>query len=465
MPNTYSLKERKTLHELLESYKTPAPRYTSYPIVPFWKDMDESEYFRALATLTTESAPISLYIHLPFCKTMCCYCGCNAIAGKPSSMVDTYLDALEVEMDTVSSRLRGATVQKIHLGGGTPTYLTPSQLERLSTKLQNQFEICEDAELSVEVEPTVVSPLHFRELARAGFRRLSLGGQDLDADVQAKVRRTCTAEDLARVMDTARNAGFTSINADLMYGLPGQTQETIGKTLEFLIESAIDRIALFGYAHIPSLKPHQRLLEQYDRPGPHERLDLFIAARDTLVTHGYIPVGFDHFSHPNDSLAKASLNGTLHRNFQGYTTDAATTLIGLGVSAVSQIQSSYFQNAKRLSDYMERANSKKAPITKGIFLNPDDEVRRSTIHELMCTLSISLDQFHDMHDIAFWDYFGNELPSLKSMEEAHLVEFSKSQFKLTELGRVFLRTVAQSFDSYARHSTNHSAALPQAPAI
>jgi oxygen-independent coproporphyrinogen III oxidase len=387
-----------------------------------------------------------------------------AIAGKNISTVDKYLDSLDCELNVLQGWNPGLQIQAIHYGGGTPTYLTPEQLERLHHMVKRKFLILPNAELSVEVEPTVVTPAHFTTLQKQGFTRLSLGVQDLDPKVQQNVRRVCTKVTLGNVIQCARDSGFLNINADLMYGLPGQSTATLANTIDFLVDRKINRFALFGYAHVPSMKPHQKLLQQYDRPSSTDRLTQLLDSRQRLLSHGYEAIGFDHFCTAEDPMAIAQAAGILRRNFQGYTTDSASTLLGVGLSSVSQIGNSYFQNTKNLADYNRIQESKSSPVTKGLTLTQDDKVRRDLIQALMCNGYIDFKEFGQQWELCFDSHFGDELKKLRHEQYNDLIEVDSSGIRITEIGSIFIRSIAQVFDSYSQDSTK-SAHVVHAPAI
>ncbi len=374
--------------ELLHRYNVPGPRYTSYPTAPTWKeDFGPATYEAVLreSAAAPSPAPLSLYVHLPFCESLCYFCACTVvITGSNHSAEETYLATLEREIDWVAERVGPARrVIQLHWGGGTPTYFTPERMARLGRKLRERFFFAEDAEIGVEVDPRVTRPDHLQTLERLGFNRLSMGVQDFDPRVQQAVDRIQPFEDTRRLVEAARHLGFSSINMDLIYGLPFQTPETFSATIDSVLEIGPDRLAVYSYANVPWLKKHQKLLEQH-LPEERTKFEIFRTALERFTAAGFEYIGMDHFARPEDELSRARQNRTLHRNFQGYTTKAGTDLIGLGMSAIGSIGNAYVQNARELPVYRAAVDSEGAASFRGFRLSQDDRIRRTVIGNLLC---------------------------------------------------------------------------------
>ncbi|HSS45343.1 MAG TPA: oxygen-independent coproporphyrinogen III oxidase, partial [Thermoanaerobaculia bacterium] len=374
--------------ELLHRYNVPGPRYTSYPTAPTWKeDFGAAKYEAVLAesAAAPSPAPLSLYVHLPFCESLCYFCACTVvITGSNHSAEEAYLATLEREIDWVAERAgSGRRVIQLHWGGGTPTYFTPERMARLAGKLRERFSFGEDAEIGVEVDPRVTTAEHLQTLERLGFNRLSMGVQDFDPKVQEAVDRIQPYEDTRRLVEAARRLGFSSINMDLIYGLPFQTPETFSSTIDRVLEIGPDRLAVYSYANVPWLKKHQTLLEKH-LPEERTKFEIFRTALERFTAAGFEYIGMDHFARPDDELSRARQNRTLHRNFQGYTTKAGTDLIGLGMSAIGSVGNAYVQNARELPSYRAAIESKGTASFRGFRLSQDDRIRRTVIGNLLC---------------------------------------------------------------------------------
>lgn len=427
---------------LLARYDVPAPRYTSYPPVPAWDDGFE-RYGAALRRASVVDAPLSLYVHIPFCWKLCHYCGCNVVVSNKQDRADAYLDLLEREVDLVADHLNTRTkVAHLHLGGGTPTFLRPGQLRRLWSILMRRFDLLDDAEISVEIHPGVTSPEQIDSLRRLGCNRLSLGVQDLDEDIQDAIGRHQSVDQTQATLDYARGAGFHSVNFDLIYGLPGQTPRTWERTLDGVLKMAPDRVAVYGFAYVPTLRPNQRKLDADALPRGREKLDLFRQAWHAFAGAGYSFIGLDHFIAPHDELAKAVTDGRLWRNFQGYTVRHTPDTIAFGVTGISDVAGTYAQNLRTLPRYAEALDAGRLPTWRGMDLSAEDAERRARITTLMCHLEVELPAELTV-----------ERAALAPLADDGLVELTADRVRVTETGRLFLRNIARALDPRANDST------------
>jgi oxygen-independent coproporphyrinogen III oxidase len=433
--------------DLVRRYDRPVPRYTSYPTVPVWREAGSDAMERALANLPSGGA-LSVYVHLPFCDRMCLYCGCNVVVAKSDAPLVRYLATLAREIEMAAAASGPHDLAQLHYGGGTPTMLSPAQLEALTGSITSRFRPTAEAEMSIEIDPMTTTREHLEALRRVGFNRLSLGVQDFDDHVQRLIERNQTAAVTREVYAWAREVGFTCINMDLMYGLPGQTPEGLASSCEAAAELGADRIALFAYAHVPGMKPHQRRLEQYGLPTARARWEMAAAGREVLQRRGYVFIGMDHFARQGDELVRARAAGALYRNFQGYTIRRATHLLGLGASAISDVGGSFIQSTKRLSEYHEAIAANRFPVERGHRRTRDDELRRAAIIAVMCDLRVDAKELGGLFGIDFDAYFAHELGRLAPLESDGLVRRTESGFEVTELGRGFLRNIACIFDAY-----------------
>lgn len=442
--------------DLIAQHDRSGPRYTSYPTADrFTEGNVVQTYLEALQARQTErpGADLSLYVHLPFCDTVCYYCACNKIATKDRARADQYLDYLSKEIWLVRKRFaKIPRVSQLHLGGGTPTFLTNAQLERLMGLLKGSFDFTQDAECSVEIDPRRLNEGTLELLARHGFNRMSIGVQDLDPVVQKAVNRTQPAEITERVMAQGRALGYRSINIDLIYGLPKQSVDTMRATLDTVLQWRPDRIALYSYAHLPERFMPQRRIESADLPLPAEKLAMLKFAVTSLLAAGYVYIGMDHFALPDDDLARALVDGTLQRNFQGYSTQADCDLIALGVSAISRIGNVYAQNHRVLEEYYAALDRQILPLAKGLTMNTDDLIRRAAIHDLLCQSEIVINQFESQWEIDFESYFAPELENIRSLAIDGLVDVSDDRIRITPKGRFLARIVAMGFDRYLREA-------------
>lgn len=436
--------------QLLERYGTrPVPRYTSYPPANHWRAVDDPSL--AARVLGAVRRPLSIYVHVPFCKSLCYYCGCNMLIEHRGQLVERYLSAIEREFELVSELLPAdREVVQVHLGGGTPTHLSPAQLERLLTALRRRFPWQKDVEASIEVHPPVTTRAQLETLARLDFNRLSMGVQDFDPEVQARVNRPQPFEQTRELVETARELGFVSVNTDLMYGLPLQTVERFEKTLELVLRIDPDRLALFGYAHMPSIKKHQRVLNPAELPDSKGRLALLELAIARLEGAGYTLIGLDHFSRAHDELVKAREDKSLRRNFMGYTTCRDSEVIAFGPSAISEVEGTFLQNRHDVHAWCGDLEAGRLSITRGWEPSADDHLRRALIMQLFCQLDVDTAAFGRAHGVDFDTYFAQELGRLDELEHDGLVQRGPGHLRLTNEGQLFLRNVASVFDAYLK---------------
>jgi oxygen-independent coproporphyrinogen-3 oxidase len=446
--------------EAIAAYAAPVPRYTSYPTAPhFHAGVDASAYGEWLEALP-EGATLSLYAHMPFCDTLCWFCGCNTKITRQYQPVARYLEALLAEIATVARRApASASVTQIHWGGGSPTILSAADIARLMEETRRRFSVADEAEFAVEIDPRGLDRTRIDALAGAGLTRVSIGVQDFDPKVQAAINRVQGVDETRRVIDAFREHGVASLNIDAIYGLPGQREKELLATLGQVARMAPDRIALFGYAHVPWMKRHQSLIVEADLPGVVERHAHAELAADFLVAQGYARIGIDHFALPHDRLAAAARKGQLKRNFQGYTVDEADALIGLGASSIGRLPQGYVQNAPAIGDYERRAGAGGLAATRGLAFSGDDLVRGHIIERLMCGLDFSpsdvLRRFGERALPALAD-----APDLAREGADGLVLPLGDGFAITERGRPFARAIAARFDAYlARGQARHSAAV------
>jgi len=434
--------------DLIAKYDRPGPRYTSYPTAPEWLDFTEAEAREAFGRSAAAERPVSIYVHVPFCERMCLFCGCNVVVAKNREKIPRYLAALEREMEMVRELTGPKRAIQLHFGGGTPTFLLPEELERITASIWRTFERADDAEIGIEVDPMLTSRAHLEAARRAGINRLSMGVQDFQDDVQALVERDQPDAKSSEIFLLGKELGFDSVNIDLMYGLPGQTPAHLAHSARRVIELGADRVAVFGYAHVPWMKPHQKKLEKHGIPAAPERWQMFNAARAVLLDAGYQAIGFDHFAKPTDELALAWQKRRLNRNFQGYTVLEHTDLIGLGISSISDVGGAFVQNAKRLSTYMKTIEDGRLPAERGRVLTDEDHLRRAVITTIMCNLQLDYGEVGRTFGVDIREHFASELSTLDGFVEDGLVEIRDDGFDVTERGRVFARNVAMTFDAY-----------------
>jgi len=439
--------------ELLARYDHAGPRYTSYPTaVEFHEGIDAAEYAHRLseANLLGE-APVSVYVHLPFCKHRCLFCGCNVIISPHQEKAAPYLELLKREVDLLAERLPDRrSLSQLHLGGGTPTYYRPDQLHEFLGHLLSVFRPTEGAELSVEVDPRVTTRDHVDTFAEFGFNRLSLGVQDFSPKVQEAVERVQSPEETAEIIEHARKRGYTGINIDLIYGLPFQTLETYERTVEEVLRLNPDRVAVYSFAYVPWMRAHMKKMDEEALPSGETKFALFCTARDGFLDACYEAIGMDHFARAADELAVARKEGRLRRNFQGYTVTPAADVLGLGISAIGDVRGAYLQNYKKLSDYKVAVEEGRLPLERGIVRSGDDEIRRDVIHDLMCNFTIDIRHIEQKYEICFEEYFAPDLTELAKHEKEGMVEIGENEIQATPLGGVFVRNLAMCFDRYWR---------------
>jgi oxygen-independent coproporphyrinogen-3 oxidase len=438
---------------LLRRFDVAGPRYTSYPTADRFSEAFDADshagWLRSRVVMPVR--PLSLYVHIPFCNTICYYCACNKVITRDHSKAVEYLEFLEREMELIAALLEpGQTVEQLHLGGGSPTYLSNDELQRLMEMITQRFHLDQHGEHGVEVDPRTAPPDKIRTLAALGFNRLSVGVQDFDPQVQRAVNRIQSFEMTQATMLAARDAGFRSLNLDLIYGLPQQSRDTFSRTLDQVLELAPDRVALYHYAHLPERFKPQRRISSAQVPSPEEKLQIMMLAIRRLTGSGYECIGMDHFARVDDDLARAQRQGRLHRNFQGYSTRPDCDLVGLGVSAISKVGPTYSQNASSLEAYHDRLRSGLLPTARGVVLNADDLLRRAVIMALMCHFVASKEAINSAHLIRFDEYFHRELNELKALEQAGLVENSRESITVTPRGKLLVRAIAMVFDGYLR---------------
>lgn len=443
--------------ELLKKYDRPGPRYTSYPTAPYFHEEIGPEEFLTHITQSDTNCKgkdISLYIHLPFCDTLCYFCGCNMLITHNPKRIDTYIDYLITEMELLRGTLSGdRKVAQLHWGGGTPTYLSPGQIRRLGEAIHENFAFRQNAEVSVEMDPRELTRDHMVALQESGFNRCSMGVQDFDPVVQKTVNRIQPESITRQAVEWARELGFISVNIDLMYGLPYQSAGKFEDTIERVLDINPDRFAVFNYAHLPDMIKHQRLIKDETIPGPEEKLNLLKMSIEKLTSSGYVYIGMDHFAKPDDELTSAMREGTLYRNFQGYSTRAGLDLFALGMSSISMLSRIYVQNYKKLNPYYEKLDEGKMPVMRGVVLTDDDVLRRRVIMELMCNFRLKKSRIEDDFHIRFDDYFSDALSMLPEFEEDGLVEVGKDEIIITEPGRLLIRNIALNFDAYMQRTS------------
>lgn len=431
------------------------PRYTSYPTAPhFSPEVGADTYARWLGELDS-TEPVSLYLHIPFCKTMCWYCGCHTKATRQLAPVEAYAEVLLREIDTVASHTGSRLkVSHVHWGGGSPTYLPPARFAALMARLRERFDVLDDAEIAVEVDPRIFSEEMAAAFSASGVNRASLGVQTFDETVQRAVNRIQPLELVGECVDRLRGAGIEALNLDLLYGLPHQTVKACTDTVAAALAYCPERFSVFGYAHVPHMKPHQKMIRDPDLPDAAERLAQADAIADALTAAGYVQIGLDHFAHRDDPLAAALERGDLRRNFQGYTTDTAAAIIGLGSSAIGWLPQGYVQNTPMTHDWERRVLEGKLPIARGYSLTPEDRLRRAIIEQLMCTLEVDPQALAATHGLDI------VLPDLSAFEQAGILSQQDGRIAVDPAYRPLVRSVAAAFDAYLPTSTaRHAVAV------
>jgi len=435
--------------QLLSKYNTSGPRYTSYPTaLEFHDNFSHDDFIQAIKG--SPNRELSLYVHIPFCHTLCYYCGCNKVITRHRHKADIYLEYLAKEITQQASSFTEYTVKQLHWGGGTPSFLTDKQITTLVELLKEKFNFSDELVMSIEIDPREIEMNLADHLFSLGFNRLSLGVQDLDLKVQEAINRVQSTQFIGDFIAHAKTVGFQSINIDLIYGLPHQTLENFKQTLDKAHEWDVDRISLFSYAHLPSRFAAQRKLRDEWLPDITLKFALMKLSIETLCNYGYDFIGMDHFAKPNDELSIAQGNGTLHRNFQGYTTKGGCDLLGLGVSSISNIGSAFGQNIKELQSYYQAIDTQQHALERGVSLTEDDVIRGEVIRELMCNLYLDKAMINEKYNINFDDYFAEDLPLLTSFIEDDLVENNAQEIKVNQKARLLIRIICMSFDAYMK---------------
>ncbi len=439
---------------LIHRFDVSGPRYTSYPTADrFVEAFTADDYSQALKLRRSGAAamtlPLSLYIHIPFCESLCYYCACNKIITKHHDRSAPYLTYLSREVDLHTALLGvGQVVTQLHFGGGSPTFMSDDELRTLMRMLRRNFTLEATGEYSIEVDPRTIDAARLDTLKELGFNRLSFGVQDFDPEVQKSVHRVQPVEQVFALTKAARERGFDSINADLIYGLPKQTPESFARTVAQVIEMRPERIALYAYAHLPERFKPQRRIPTVEIPSGGAKVAMLARSMASFIAAGYVYVGMDHFALPTDSLAIAKRQGRLHRNFQGYSTQPDCDLIGLGVSSIGRIGATYSQNAKTLEEYCDFLDQGRFPVVRGLALSRDDVLRRAVIMAIMCQGRVSLESIESAHLVEFRSYFASEMEALKKLADQGLVALDESSIQVTEMGWFFVRAVAMVFDRY-----------------
>jgi len=452
--------ELRVSEEFLARYNRPGPRYTSYPTAPVWNDsFGPADLEKVHEEAQRAKSPVSLYMHIPFCESLCLFCACNVIIQKDKRVAPPYLELLKREVAHVSRSVSSdRPVVQFHWGGGTPTYLTPAQIEELFGFTREHFTFAADAEIGIEVDPRVTSREHLETLRKLGFNRLSMGIQDFHPLVQKTINRVQPFELTAGLLQSARDLGFESVNVDLIYGLPYQTAETFAHTVDQILELTPDRVALFSYAHVPWLKKQQNSFEGH-LPEGMQKFEIFRTGLLKFLESGYLYIGMDHFAKPGDELAVSQQNRTLHRNFQGYTTKAGADLYGMGITAISGIQNAYAQNQRDIPSWEKAVAERGIATMRGYHLSGDDRLRRAVISRLLCHTIVLKREISEEFGIDFDSYFAGELARLASFREDGLVVLNPGEIRTTWLGRIFIRNLAMIFDPYLEKQHLHAKPL------
>jgi len=439
---------------LINKYNVSGPRYTSYPTaLSLNEGYDKHDLISAVES--SQSRSLSLYVHIPFCSQLCYYCGCNKIITRHQSKADTYIDFLAKEIAAQAPLFKHYSVEQLHLGGGTPTFLTPQQMKRLITLLEQHFNFTSTTERGIEVDPRSLAENMLVDLRMLGFNRVSFGIQDFNDDVQLAVNRPQHADTVKPLITQARELGFKSINADMIYGLPLQTPDSFKQTIEQLIELSPDRVSVFNYAHLPERFAAQRKIKEHDLPNAHDKLTMFKNTLEQMTQAGYQFIGMDHFAKADNELAIAQNEGQLHRNFQGYTTHGNCDLLGLGASSISQIGTAILQNKKELKHYYHSIETQSGcALSKGMHLTHDDVIRADAIKQLICQFELNIDEFAKKYHIEFDTYFAEALVSLKPLIDDNMVIIENNHVSVTPRGNLFIRIICMCFDAHLQNKIN-----------
>ncbi len=443
--------------ELVRKYDLSGPRYTSYPTaVQFHEGFDQAAYRRHVSASNEAGRPLSLYLHIPFCDTVCFYCACNKVITRNRARSSDYLTGLHREIELQGALFdRGRPVEQLHWGGGTPTFISPEEMRQLMAKTAEHFTLLDDdgGEYSIEVDPRSVDPAGIGLLRRLGFNRLSIGVQDFDPAVQRAVNRIQPRAVTLAALDAARQEGFKSISVDLIYGLPLQSRDSFARTLAEVVELGPDRLSVFNYAHLPHMFKTQRQIDDAQLPTAETKLDILGDVIAQLTAAGYVYIGMDHFAKPDDELARAQQHGDLYRNFQGYSTHANCDLVALGATSIGMVGDTYSQNLRGVDAYSTAIGQGAIPVFRGIELSADDRLRRDVITQLICNLRVSAAAVESRHGIRFDDYFATELEALARMHDDGLLKLEADGVEVLPAGRLLIRNICMVFDAYLREST------------
>ena len=434
-------------------FDVAGPRYTSYPTAPVWSnEVNDRVYIQKLKDFGRSNKTLSLYIHVPFCQTMCSFCGCNVvIRNQDDKFGDEYLEHLFKEIDLVAHYIGNEkSVKQFHWGGGTPTYFSEEQIERLFNKVQEKFKIDLNSEIAIEIDPRTIDKSKIKKLKALGFNRISMGVQDFNHQVQEAVNRVQSFELVKTFYDWCRELEFKSVNFDLIYGLPHQTQASFSDTVAKVIALKPDRIALYSFAYVPWLKKHQNKIDENTLPSNDVKLDIFLKSRSQFLESGYQAIAMDHFALKQDELATAFNQGTLHRNFMGYTVKPADEYIGLGLTSISFLENTFIHNHKALPDYYRLLGENTLPVERGKILSEDDQIRQWTINALMCQFQINKQVFEGRFHVSFDEYYSHEQDHIHQCIEDRLIDIDNEKIKVTELGKIFIRNICMGFDFYLK---------------
>ena len=438
--------------DLVKKYDKAGPRYTSYPTAPHFNESFTHENYldEIIKTNNEESKPdLSLYFHIPYCDTLCYFCGCNMIVTRNRDRIKTYIDYLKNEIDMLRTYISpDRKVAQLHWGGGTPTHLMPDEINDLIGYIKDNFDFRDNSENGCEIDPRELTKEHLVALREGGFNRISMGVQDFNEKVQKAVNRIQPEDMTRQVVDWVHELKFDSINLDLIYGLPFQTVETFAKSVDAIIDISPDRIAVFNYAHVPWMKKHMALIKEEDLPAPEEKLQILKMTVEKLTAAGYVFIGMDHFSKPDDDLSVAFREKKLYRNFQGYSTNAGTDLYAFGITSISQLGRIYSQNLKNEKEYFGKLDEGIPPIAKGYYLSDDDILRKDVIMKIMCDFELDYKTIEEKYKIDFGKYFAQGINNLRQLSEDGLIILTDNRFIVTEMGRLLVRNIAMNFDGY-----------------
>ncbi len=437
---------------LMKKYDSPGPRYTSYPTAPMFSKLFGYEQYKEelkKTNLPENTSDISLYVHIPFCDTLCYFCGCTSIITKNRERIKKYIHYLKQEIELLSSYIAPQRkIVQMHWGGGTPTFLTPYEISDLTAYIKNRFQFNDNSEVSIEVDPRDLTFNHMEALRFNGFNRISMGVQDFDENVLTAINRNQGEEISRQAIQWSRSLGFSGINIDLVYGLPLQTVESFERTLDKIIEISPNRIAVYNFAYVPWMKTHQKLMRPEDLPTPEQKLKILLLTIHKFTEAGYVYIGMDHFAKSDDELSIAQKEKTLHRNFQGYSTKAGCDLFGIGMSSISHFANNYAQNTKLLSDYYKAFDANNFATEVGYRMSFDDQLRKYVIMRLMCDLTLDIREVEEKYHINFNKYFYDSLEKIKPLIDDALIQRNDKALLVTETGRMFLRNIAMCFDVY-----------------